>query len=444
MNPAILGSPFAEPPSSIREVPKAEPPKEDPPAPDKVTVDQEAAQDLDLLPQLEAMRAFLARHPARKSGPDARISPARIEPLPPRPLAVEPAPVTVPDPPESESTTTADWPLGSLLDRRSSMPVLFGWRQRWGVLAAGALLVITLAVGAVLLFGSGFTGAATGSLTVATNPAGVAVFLDGKPNGVTPLIVDVTPGDHVIELVVGNERRRIPVNITAGSKVSQFFELPPATSTLGELQVRTEPSPAAVSVDGRAVGRSPVSVADLTPGTHTVVLQHESGTVTQQVLIEEGKITSLVVPIAASSAKAGTGAGWISIAAPADVQVFENERLVGTNRIDRIMLPVGRHDLEIANEALGYREKKTVQVTAGQVSAIKLQWPQGTLALNAIPWADVFIDEARVGETPIGGISLPIGTHDVIFRHPDLGERRMSVTVTAGQSAKVGIDMRAK
>ncbi|HLG56739.1 MAG TPA: PEGA domain-containing protein [Vicinamibacterales bacterium] len=440
MNPAVLGSPFAEPQPSIREVPKA-----DPPSPEKVTVEPEAAQDLDLLPQLEAMRAFLARHPTPRSAPDARISPARLEPLPPRPLAVDPAPVAVPDPPEAETTTEGDWPLGSLLqERRSSMPVLFGWRRRWGVLAAGALLLITLAVGAVLLFGSGFAGVTTGSLTVGTNPAGLAIFLDGKPSGVTPLSVDVPPGDHLIELVVGTDRRRIPVNITAGSRVSQFLELPRAASVLGELQIRTEPSQAAVSVDGRAVGRSPVSVADLTPGTHTVVLQHESGTVTQQVLIEEGKITSLVVPIADSSAKASTGAGWISIAAPADVQVFENGRLVGTNSIDRIMLPVGRHELEIANDALGYRERKTIQVTAGQVSAVKLQWAQGSLALNAIPWADVFIDEARVGETPIGSISLPIGTHDVIFRHPDLGERRMSVTVTAGQSAKVGVDMRAK
>src|SRR3546814_9790275 len=35
---------------------------------------------------------------------------------------------------------------------------------------------------------------------------------------------------------------------------------------------------AAVTVDGRYVGRSPVSVNDLTAGPHTVVMKHDTGT----------------------------------------------------------------------------------------------------------------------------------------------------------------------
>jgi CRISPR/Cas system-associated exonuclease Cas4 (RecB family) len=330
-------------------------------------------------------------------------------------------------------------------DRRNSMPVAFAW-LRWPVFGGIGLLVVVALVIAALRFRSGSTSQATGALTVATNPSGISVILDGKPSGVTPLSVDVPAGDHVIELVAGSERRRIPLNIAAGSRVSQFLEFPRAAPALGELQIRTDPAQASVTVDGRLVGRSPVSVADLTPGTHTVVLTHESGSLTQQVLIENGKITSLVVPIAGSASKAtaSTAAGWISISAPTDVQVFEDQRLLGTSRIDRIMLPVGRHELEVVNDSLGYRQRRIVQVAAGQVVSVKLDWPQGSLAVNAIPWADVFVDGKGVGETPIGSLALPIGTHEVIFRHPELGERRASVTVLAGQPAKVGVDLRAK
>jgi len=68
----------------------------------------------------------------------------------------------------------------------------------------------------------------------------------------------------------------------------------------------------------------------------------------------------------------------------------------------------------------------------------------GTLALNAVPWAEAFIDGTSVGETPIGGTRVPVGTHEVVFRHPQLGERRTFVTVVVGQPARVGVDLRAR
>jgi serine/threonine-protein kinase len=66
------------------------------------------------------------------------------------------------------------------------------------------------------------------------------------------------------------------------------------------------------------------------------------------------------------------------------------------------------------------------------------------MAINAIPWAEVLVDGARVGETPIGNITVPIGLHEVLFRHPELGERRLSVTVTTREPLKVGVDLRSK
>jgi len=56
----------------------------------------------------------------------------------------------------------------------------------------------------------------------------------------------------------------------------------------------------------------------------------------------------------------------------------------------------------------------------------------------------VFVDGSPLGETPIANAKVPIGQHEILFRHPQLGERRSSVTVTARETAKVGIDLRSK
>jgi hypothetical protein len=64
------------------------------------------------------------------------------------------------------------------------------------------------------------------------------------------------------------------------------------------------------------------------------------------------------------------------------------------------------------------------------------------MALNAQPWAEVWVDGEKKGETPIGNFSVPIGTHEVVFRHPELGERVVSTTVTVTTPARVIVDMR--
>ena len=68
--------------------------------------------------------------------------------------------------------------------------------------------------------------------------------------------------------------------------------------------------------------------------------------------------------------------------------------------------------------------------------------PKGTIALNAVPWADVWIDGVQVGETPIGNLPLSIGAHEVVFRHPQLGEKKQAVSVTLSAPVRLSVDMK--
>jgi hypothetical protein len=136
--------------------------------------------------------------------------------------------------------------------------------------------------------------------------------------------------------------------------------------------------------------------------------------------------------------------GWVSLKTPMPMQVFEEGRLIGSTEVDRIMLPVGTRRLEIVSEVLGYRARHEVAIRAGQTSTLRLDMPTGILALNAQPWAEVWIDGERVGETPIGNLTRPIGPHEVVFKHPDLGEKKTTVIVTLKEPARVSVDLRSK
>jgi hypothetical protein len=309
-------------------------------------------------------------------------------------------------------------------------------------IAAAALVVMSLAGVAAHMYASAAPpDAAGGTLIVTTDPAGAPVVIDGRQRGVTPVTLTMAAGEHV--MVLGNTApRTVHLRIAPGAQVSQFYQLPHAAPVVGELQVRSDPVGARVSVDGEAHGVTPVTVGGLVPGPHVVLLENDLGSVKEDVQIEAGATASLVVPMTAP--KGAPLSGWISVESPGDVQLFENQQLLGSNRIDRIMLPVGRHDLEIVNDALGFRSAKSVQITAGQVTRIAVDWPTGSLALNALPWADVWLDGQRIGQTPMANIPVPIGVHDIVFRHPELGERRFKATVTVGATARLSADLRKK
>ena len=144
-------------------------------------------------------------------------------------------------------------------------------------------------------------------------------------------------------------------------------------------------------------------------------------------------------PAAGSSAIA---AGVLSVVAPLTLNVYNRGRLIGTSEAESIMLPLGSYDLELVNDAVGYRTRKLVTLHAGRKTMLQIDPPRGTLHVNALPWAEVWVDNQRLGETPIGNAQVPVGSRELVFRHPELGERRTRVLVTLKEPTRVSIDLR--
>ena len=412
-----------------------------------------------------ALETFLFTfHASRATGPQrpapvarAPVAPTAVLPAP-TPPSVAPAPVlptaavrAVPAPiVESPPRTAApDTSLDTGTDdadrEREEVTMPATSRRRWRVAAVAVATIATLSGGAVAarrLLRPAAPVVQTGTLVVDSNPTGAQASVDGEPRGMTPVTVTLAPGTHTLELTHGGAPRTLQVIVPPGGHVAQYLELPKDAPSTGQLQVRSDPPGAQVVVDGQARGVSPLVLEALTPGSHVVTLENALGSVRQQVNVEAGATASLFVPL--TSAQAGPASGWISVTTPVTMQLYENGRLLGSSDSDRIMVAAGKHEIEISSQALAFRTARTVQVAPGKVSPIALELPKQRIALNAIPWAEVWIDGERVGETPIGDASVSVGTHDVVFRHPELGERRQSITVTAATSSRVSVDLRQK
>lgn len=286
-----------------------------------------------------------------------------------------------------------------------------------------------------------------GTLSVTSEPSGEAVLIDGTARGTTPVQLTLTPGTHTVEVGTGPQSRSQSVAVTRGGTFSlhQGLASQPAASLVagtGGLQISTEPVGARVWIDGAPQGVAPVTVLNLKVGDHLVTVRGNSGDlVNRTVSVQEAAVASLVVSM---MAPAGVASGWLALGSSIPLQIFEKGTIIGTTETPRILLPTGAHELELVNAELGYRATRTVQIAAGQTAAIALKAPMGAISINAVPWAEVWIDGRPAGETPIGNLSIVIGKHELLFRHPELGEQLRSVTVGVTSPVRVSADMRKK
>lgn len=344
------------------------------------------------------------------------------------PIALGPAPVAVPEPdPEWESESEPDsglWGRAATpepLIRPAAPPVVsVRWqtqddspspdpstpRMDRPVLLAvglGVVAVLVVVTGAYVLIGSNAPAAISqqaapevieSRATVTSRPDGAHVLVDGVDKGLTPLAISLPVGEYRLELVLGDERVTLPLVIREDTAVAAHVELAAAA--------------AAAAIEAAAAA--------------------------------EAAAAPPVTSRRASGPAAGPAVGWVTIDLPVDLLVRENGTVIGSTAADRLMLPAGRHELELTSEALEFRTVVDVTVAAGQTHATPVALPNGTLAVSAWPWADVFVDGQAVGTTPLGSLSVPIGTHDIVWRHPQLGERQETVTVTARTPTRVGID----
>jgi len=204
------------------------------------------------------------------------------------------------------------------------------------------------------------------------------VLVDGLEQGLTPARLSVSAGTHVLEVRGRNAPRVMPISVASGVENAQYIEFLDLPQT-GQLRVDSDPAGATVMVDGVSRGTTPLTVADLTPGSRQIVLQTAAGSASHTVNIQAGATSSLNAPAPAPSAVTNVG----------------------------IKTP-----------------------------------PAGLVSLNASPWAELWIDGRRIGETPLANLSVPPGEHEVVFRHPQLGEKRQGLRVNPGARLRLSVEMK--
>lgn len=315
--------------------------------------------------------------------------------------------------------------------------------HRIAAIGGVALLALIALVAVIVLYaaprsGAGAAETGLGTASIDSYPPGAEVVVDGELQGTTPLSFALPSGEHLLEVRDGATSRSIPLIIEAGTRTAQYVELAPSVlaPATGRLEVTSDPPGAQVTLDGVTLGTTPLAVDTLDVGEHQVRVAGRVGVVSRDVTIEPGATATVMVSLTG----AASAAGWLSIQAPIALEIFENGRLVGTTDADQIMLPAGAHDLELVNSAFEFRTTIRTQIAPGGTATESIAVPNGSLSINALPWAEVYVDGSYAGTTPLGNLAVPVGSHEVVWRHPELGERRRIVEIPSETPTRIGVD----
>ena len=193
--------------------------------------------------------------------------------------------------------------------------------------------------------------------------------------------------------------------------------------TTGALKVTSTPEGARVVIDGRDRGVTPLSIDDIAVGAHIVSIEAKTGSVERSVMVTADNVAQLDEQIFD---------GWVAIFSPVELVISENGKVMRPDDHNEIMLPPGTHRLRFTNTKLAYDETKSIVIKPGERNAYTVTPPRSTVSVSVSGGeaAEVFLDGAKIGDTPVNAAPAAIGTHDLLLKRASGAQKRIAITVT--------------
>ncbi len=290
---------------------------------------------------------------------------------------------------------------------------------------------------------------ATGSIYVASTPAGASAVLDGGSDHlITPAtFLGVPPGQHNIRVALpGYQAFSTDINVNAAARADVIVTLDQVV-TPGGISVSSTPQGAGLYVDDLYQGKTAQVVGNLQPGPHKVTVA-EPGylTVSQTVTVVAGDVIPVSVTLAPES---NPPTGDIRVSSePSGAVVYLNGNYQGftppNDQLDIIDLPPGSYMVVVRK--LGYQDDTTqVTVAAGQIIEVSAtlqpesQLPAAASAdiVSSPSGAEVYVNGQFVGITPLMFQNVTPGSYTIELRLAGYNSFTTTGQAQSGQSIHI-------
>lgn len=274
------------------------------------------------------------------------------------------------------------------------------------------------------------------ALVVNSQPGQAVVTVNGRVAGITPVAVALEAGESTVAELSLRDHSAGAYEITAAQDEALAMavalkEIPP----FGELVVRTEPSGAKVSLDGREIGETPLAAKDVASGDHQLSVKlpgHKA--VTRSVTIRRQRSTEVEVALEKDLRPVRI------ISVPEGARVALDGEQVGSTPLDLASVATGARELRLTLPGHAVlTEPVTVESTDElQVFSFRLRPLAGNVRVETTPpGATVTLDGEERGKSPLALTGLPIGQHTVSIELDGFLPVKRAIQVEDQQTAVV-------
>jgi len=287
-----------------------------------------------------------------------------------------------------------------------------------------------------------------GTLIVKSSPSGALVTIDGSMGQQAPWTYDDIPaGSHIVRAFLSGYQPYLTlVNVPAGGTITVDTPLRPL-SVVGALQVKSSPGGADIYVDGFYSGSTAATVGNLAAGSHFITLRL-AGYRDWLGSIEIPENSVAFVDAKLEVASAATTGDILVYSNPPGASVYHDGVYQGTTKpgdaLDLTGILPGTHTILL--QLQNYQDySRQVEVHAGQVSQLKADLTpaltpsqSGILLISSNPQgANIFLDNAFAGITPLTIPSVTAGNHTILLRLAGYADYSTLLTISQGQAVQV-------
>jgi PEGA domain len=208
-----------------------------------------------------------------------------------------------------------------------------------------------------------------------------------------------------------------------------------------EAVINSEPAGAHAFVDGRPVGGTPVKVPGLKPDvTHTVKLKldgYSDWTGTFKAGSGGSKVVSAMMKEIVFSLDISTKPPGARVL----LDGWDTGRRTPTTL--EALKPGKNYTVRLEQKGFAPFEEQVSSDGPGTKS-IKAELVQlfGELTINTRPWAFVFVDGEKIGMTPLAGVRMTAGEHELVLANPKQELRkRLKVDIKPDETTRIVIDL---
>ncbi len=276
-----------------------------------------------------------------------------------------------------------------------------------------------------------------GDILVEADVPGAQVYVDGNlhPDKTPTIITGVLVGPHVVEV---RKEPALPwkqtVQVEAQKTVKVSAELKATIGGPGgSIRVLSSVDKATVYLDGTELGPAPIDVKDVKPGPHVIEVKAKGYlTGEKRVTVSAGSADVLKFELQPEAASSKNGTLKVVSPVPEAIVYVDGENVGQVPQTREI--PAGDHFVVV--EKKGYKKfEKKVRVEIGQTLAVTavLKAVGGLRILSTPSGAEVLLDGAPIGATPMAKEDIDVGEHVITVRYADYYEAEKTVTVKGGE-----------